>query len=270
MRQKVNMVGGGFQHDVCSSSGSVPKLMEWIKGVHDAPISIHIDHAMWFGRGEYVPPNPQTKNYAWLMESKTIIGPLYEWCSNNIPHLVENFEMVFTHDKSLVELSPIFKLVVCNALPWVKDCGIFDKTKSLSMIASSKVMCEEHRYRQQIIQKHQHQMNHYGRGFKNINIKEDGLKDYRFSITMENGTYPLMYSEKLTDCFVTGTIPIYYGCDVSELFDTNGIIMLTDDFNPSDLTEDLYHSKMESIKNNYEIAMNLPIAEDYIYENFIK
>jgi hypothetical protein len=87
---------------------------------------------------------------------------------------------------------------------------------------------------------------------------------------MENGTYPLMYSEKLTDCFATGTIPIYYGCDVSEVFDTNGIIMLTDDFDPNTLTEELYLSKMESIKKNYEITMNLPIAEDYIYEKYIK
>jgi hypothetical protein len=270
MKQRINLIGGGFQHDVCSSSGSVPTLIEWVKGTYDAPISIYLDHSICTERGEYVKPNPNTKNYAWVMESKTIIRPIYDWCLDNVEYLENNFEMVFTHDMELVNKSPIFKLVVCNALPWVKDCGIWTKTKSLSMIASSKVMCEEHKYRQEIIKKYQHQMDHYGRGFRNINIKEDGLKDYRFSITMENGTYPLMYSEKLTDCFATGTIPIYYGCDVSEVFDTNGIIMLTDDFDPNTLTEELYFSKIESIKKNYEITMNLPIAEDYIYEKYIK
>jgi hypothetical protein len=36
------MVGGGFQHDVCSSSGSIPKEIEWIKGSNSADISIHL------------------------------------------------------------------------------------------------------------------------------------------------------------------------------------------------------------------------------------
>jgi hypothetical protein len=40
------MVGGGFQHDVCSSSGSIPKEIEWIKGSNSADISIHIDYGV--------------------------------------------------------------------------------------------------------------------------------------------------------------------------------------------------------------------------------
>jgi len=258
------MVGGGFQHDVCSSAGSVPKLIEWVRG--EAPISIHIDHGVMG-----INPDPTKKNYAWLSESKTINAGVYEWCTNNVEYIENNFELLFTHDLELLKLSDKFKWVVCSALPWVKDCGIHNKSKLLSMIASSKVMCEEHKYRQYIIQKFKGQMDHYGRGYHNLNRKEDGLNDYYFSITMENHTYPIAYSEKITDCFATGTIPIYYGCDeISTVFDANGIIKLTEDFKPSDLSIELYHSKIESVKNNFEIVMNLPIAEDYIYEKFIK
>jgi hypothetical protein len=53
----------------------------------------------------------------------------------------------------------------------------------------------------------------FGRGYNEIKNKEIGLKDYHFSITMENHTYPLAYSE-ISDCFATGTIPIYYGTDM--------------------------------------------------------
>tara|TARA_B110000285_G_C14972599_1_gene537331 strand:+ start:167 stop:946 length:780 start_codon:yes stop_codon:yes gene_type:complete len=259
------MIGGGFTHDVCSSAGSEPKLMVWDKsGMSD--ISIHIDYGV-----ANIPPNPSKKNYVWLSESKTINKPLYDWCIDNVKFLEDNFELLFTHDKSLVGLSNKFKLVTCSAKPWVKDVGIHTKSKLVSMIASNKVMCDEHRYRQEVIRKYSGKLDHYGRGYRNITNKEEGLNDYCFSIAMENHTYSLAFSEKITDCFATGTIPIYYGTpEISEVFNPDGIIMLTDDFKIEDLSFELYYSKMDAIKENYEIVTNMSVAEDYIYEKFIK
>lgn len=266
MKQKINMVGGGFQHEICSSAGSVPSSIEWVKKNHTASISIHIDNGI-----RSIKTNKLKKNYAWLSESKTIIGGLYNWCVNNIEYLNNNFELIFTHDKSLLKLSNKFKLVICNARPWVSDYGIHKKNKLISMVASNKVMCKEHRYRQNIIKKYKNNLDLFGRGFKNIPNKEIGIKEYMFSIAMENGNYPLMYTEKITDCFALGTIPIYWGTEeISEVFDINGVIMLNDDFNIDNLNSDIYFSKIESIKNNYEITMDLPTVEDYIYKNYIK
>tara|TARA_R110001606_G_scaffold399176_1_gene581312 strand:- start:5055 stop:5852 length:798 start_codon:yes stop_codon:yes gene_type:complete len=265
MKPRINMIGGGFTHDVCSSAGSEPKLMVWDKsGMSD--ISIHIDYGV-----ANIPPNPAKKNYVWLSESKTINKPLYDWCIDNVKFLEDNFELLFTHDKSLVGLSNKFKLVTCSAKPWVKDVGIHTKSKLVSMIASNKVMCDEHRYRQEVIRKYSGKLDHYGRGYRNITNKEEGLNDYCFSIAMENHTYSLAFSEKITDCFATGTIPIYYGTpEISEVFNPDGIIMLTDDFKIEDLSFELYYSKMDAIKENYEIVTNMSVAEDYIYEKFIK
>jgi len=68
-----------------------------------------------------------------------------------------------------------------------------------------------------------------------------------------------------------GTIPIFWGTpDIGNYFNENGIIKLTDDFNISDLSVDLYHSKMDAILENYELSVNLPTAEDYIYLNYLK
>jgi hypothetical protein len=262
----INMIGGGFQHDVCSSAGSIPQYIEWVKGSQLASISIHIDYAI-----ANTKVNKKKKNFAWLAESKTINSDLYLWCSRNINYLEKNFELIFTHDESLAQLSNKIKMVICNVRPWVKDVGIHEKTKMLSMIASSKIMCREHIYRQEIIKKFRGRMDHFGRGFKEIEKKEDGLKDYYFSIAMENGTYPLMYSEKIADCFAMGTIPIYYGSDkISNIFDSNGIIVLDNNFDPSNLSVELYHSKMPSIINNFDIIMSHPTGEDYIYNNYIK
>jgi len=262
-KQLINMIGGGFQHIDCSSHGHTPKYMTWVKN-GSAPISIHIDS------GLIRPVDKSKKNYGWLSESKTINGHLYAWCMNNIAYIEDNFEYLFTHDTELIKLSDKFKLVICSAKHWVSDIGIHDKTKLISMIASNKVMCPDHKYRQEIIVKYKTSVDLFGRGFNPIDNKEIGLNPYYFSIAMENGTYPLMYSEKITDCFATGTIPIYYGTpNIGEVFNTDGIIILDENFKISDLTPELYYSKMDAIKDNYNRSINMPVAEDYIYEKYI-
>jgi hypothetical protein len=148
---------------------------------------------------------------------------------------------------------------------------MYPKTKLVSMIASNKTMCSEHIYRQQMIQKFSSKCDHFGRGYRQIENKEDGLKDYRFSIVMENATYANMFTEKITDCFMTGTIPIYYGIsNIGDYFDTNGILILNDDFKIEDLSIELYESKIESVKKNLQLAIDLLVSEDYIYKNFIE
>ena len=260
---KINMVGGGFQH-LISSNGMEPKYMEWVKGVHSAPISIYIDYSMT------QPINKQTKNYGWLCESKTIIGNLYSWCEQNIDYLKSNFVSVFTHDVRLFSLSDIFVLTQCSAKSFLTHGEIHPKTKLVSMIASNKVMCQEHVYRQQVIRKYSNQCDHFGRGFNEIENKEDGLKDYCFSFALENATYSNMFTEKITDCFMTGTIPIYYGIEnIGEYFNPDGIITLTEDFKIEDLSFELYNSKIESVKENLRLSMDLLLAEDYICKNFI-
>jgi len=108
-------------------------------------------------------------------------------------------------------------------------------------------------------------------GINFIENKKDGLKDYCFSISIENATYSNMITEKITDCFMTGTIPIYFGIDnIGDFFNKNGIIILNDDFNIDDLSFDLYYSKIEAVKENYEISKKLMLPEDLIYLDHLK
>jgi len=196
--------------------------------------------------------------YIWLLESKQIIQPYYDWVLAN-------------YDKELCEKYPKFIYTVTNAAPWVLDRQIFEKTKLVSMISSNKAMIPGHRKRLEFVEKFKGQVDLYGRGFNDISCKEDGLRDYMFSIAVENAVYGTYFTEKLTDCFATGTIPIFYGCrGVTEYFNEDGIIFLDDEFDVSSLTEDLYYSKMDAIKDNYQRSLDFPVAEDYIYENYFK
>ena len=173
--------------------------------------------------------------------------------------LKEKFIKVFTHDTELAKMDDIFQLTLCSGKSFLTEGKIYPKSKLVSMIASNKVMCEEHEYRQEMIEKY------------SIKDKADGLKDYCFSIAMENATYSNMFTEKLTDCFMTGTIPVYYGIDnIGDFFNTDGIIIMDDDFDIKDLTVDLYNSKKAAILDNYNRAQDLLCAEDYIFKQFIE
>jgi len=63
----------------------------------------------------------------------------------------------------------------------------------------------------------------YGNGWEKANIldqrikgslknKKDGLQDYEFSIAIENCIEENYFTEKITDCVLTDTTPIYFGC----------------------------------------------------------
>jgi hypothetical protein len=263
IKNKFNLFGGGFI-DFVGDINKRTKFVEWVPNKIYSDISFYVDE----GLKNIV--SKSTINYGWLRESKTIIPNTYIWAEENIDILKNKFKKVFTHDVNLSKKSDVFQLTQCDIKPHITDGDIYPKTKLISMVASSKIMCSEHLYRQKIIQKYKNKLDHFGRGFNEIENKIDALKDYCFSIVVENATYPNMITEKITDCFITGTIPIYYGIsNIGDFFNSDGIILLDEDFKIEDLTFELYYSKMSAIKDNYQISIDFPLAEDYIFKNFI-
>jgi len=53
------------------------------------------------------------------------------------------------------------------------------------------------------------------------------FESFQFSVVIENSRQKNYFTEKLCDCLITKTIPIYYGCpNIDEYFDTRGWIIL--------------------------------------------
>jgi len=96
---------------------------------------------------------------------------------------------------------------------------------------------------------------------REMSSKIEMLRDYQFHICIENSRQQNYFSEKLMDCLLTKTIPIYYGCpNITDYFDTTGWIILQDE-SPSTLFKALlslngtYYSKYkDTINKNYEEA----------------
>lgn len=268
------MIGGGFQHDVCSSALNTNKYVEWVKD-GSANISIHIDN----GLREMV--NPNKTNYGWIAESSSIVPNIIAEVKSSIDYYKKKFKYIFTHDKRIISVDPdFFKFTPPNCLPWIQNKQIYEKSKLCSIIVSNKTQTSGHLYRLNALTRlPKEEVDHFGRGFANelpwVINGESGkilaLKDYYYSFAFENDNYPSIYCEKLTDCFATGTIPIFWGSpDIGDRFDGDGMIIYDENFKLEDLTEELYHSKKKHIENNFKLCMDLLSSEDYIYINYIK
>lgn len=137
----------------------------------------------------------------------------------------------------------------------------------ISMIASNKRITEGQNLRVQWAEMLEGQVDLYGRGFNEIENKEDGLCDYMFSVVIENGFYESYFTEKILDCFASGTIPVYMGSpDIGKYFNTDGIIQLTEEF---DISDEIYYNKMNAIKDNLERCKQYEVLEDFIFLNYL-
>ncbi len=98
----------------------------------------------------------------------------------------------------------------------IRSCAAPQKSKLISVITSDKVFSCGHIQRIRFVEKlKEHfgdRIDVFGRGFKTIPDKWDALAPYRYHIVLENSSLKYYWTEKLSDCFITQTYPIYYGC----------------------------------------------------------
>ena len=126
------------------------------------------------------------------------------------------------------------------ALPWqmerdydfLKTYPPPDKTRRLSWITSNRRDSAGHRRRMRFLERLVAAVDFdlYGRGFQPIADKWDGLAPYRYSVAVENFENPYYWSEKIADCFLTWTMPIYFGCTrITEYFPPESLVQINID-----------------------------------------
>ena len=262
-----NLFGGGFQHVKSSTLNKKSKNITWNYNSIVYKDTFYVDKAIIQG----ILDNISKTKFGLIIESNYIIPGVVDFCVNNLKELKKSYKYIFTHDTRLIALdSKLFKFAPANGT-WITKPKIYKKSKLVSMISSSKNFTLGHKTRIDFINKNKNQFDLFGRGFKQIKNKEEGLKDYMFSICIENGIYDSYFTEKILDCFACGTIPIYLGSKIiDKYFDGAGIIKLDNNFNFKNLNEKLYYDKIENIKNNFNLIENYYTVEDYIFNKYLK
>jgi hypothetical protein len=264
--KKLNMISNNFSHAFSSTWWKKPSFFEWDFHSRENQISVYIDKDLFKGIED---KNNDKIKILWLLESKNFDGGAFEYVQKNLDIIKDNFVEVWTHSEELLNLDHIFKW--CPAYgTYIESIQLYEKSKLISMITSNKTFTEQQRYRYDFAKRNQNKIDLFGRGFLEIEKKELGLCDYMFSICIENNTYDTYFTEKILDCFATGTIPIYKGTkNIIKYFDGNGILFL-DDINLDEINSELYYSKLDSIKKNLELVKQYNILEDWIYHNHLK
>ena len=195
------------------------------------------------------------KKIAWISEPHNVCSDPYDIAR----YSWRDFDAIFTHDKRLIKDLEGVEIPVNYCTQggcWVYEPGMHPKTKNVSIVVSEKNYCLGHSLRHQIVQAFVDKMDVMGRGYRFIEQKTEGHKDYRFSIIVENNRIPGYFTEKIIDAFACGSVPVYWGDpEIGEFFDMDGILTFSnlEDLQKvlEDCNEETYNLMLPHIEENY-------------------
>lgn len=266
-----------FLGDKSSSKMFAPRAFEWYRGAlpsYDDKLVVFTD--MCLGMSEYT-TYKNSKRIAWILEPYVISPGPYDYI---VSGGYKNFDIVFSHHNSLLKRIPNGKWYP-NGMCWIKveDHNLYPKSKTVNIFASGKNYAPGHKIRHKVIELLKDRIDVFGYGYNPVDYKIDGLKDYKYSITIENCIEDEYWTEKLIDNFVTGTIPIYFGPKyIGRFFNTNGVLFaqsIEEIIKQIDFIEsnpDHYNSQVvqDAIRQNFESAKDFLVPENYIFEKYLK
>ena len=229
------------------------------------------------------------KRYGMLLESKEITPQDYLIFERN-PNLAKEFDTVFTFDEKILnKLSNAQEFCLCaqiNFFNAAAEENILEvcrqKSKNVSICSSHKQLCDLHRLRYDWAMKFKNNPalgvdtfgNFAGGDFCTV---WDYLRDYRYSITVENAIEPYWFTEKILNCFATHTVPIYVGHPkMLERFNADGIILVK----PKDYgrIEEIikqcnkadYEARLSAIEDNFRRVQAYRNSFDRLYEQYLR
>jgi hypothetical protein len=146
---------------------------------------------------------PPIRHYNWLRQGYPIFGRVF----GPDPLLCRDTRHSWQH----------------GCLPWhvdksYEECssGVFeDKPVDLTWITSNAGSHPGHKKRMRFLERLKEAevpLRLYGRGFDFIQDKWDALAPARYGLAIENFSGPHYWTEKVADCFLAGTFPLYWGC----------------------------------------------------------
>tara|TARA_R100000231_G_scaffold121435_2_gene91622 strand:- start:868 stop:1812 length:945 start_codon:yes stop_codon:yes gene_type:complete len=219
--------------------GKLPNCFELTTG-HDYDYLIVLNHS------NEMYSSPKEKNIAVTMEPTWSINSLKDldkYCGHVITcdqkiqgeNVHHTFSFLFTHDsRNNIHTNNLCGQTVDeylenNCFPENIDSPDYDKKMSFivanhgALAGSTQPASSNYYIRENLLLKILNSdldVDIYGKGWS-INdsrykgappLKEAALKNYKYSICMENSCEEHYISEKFFDCFLNNCIPVYYGC----------------------------------------------------------
>lgn len=171
----------------------------------------------------------------WAIMQEPYVPGLYDWLLEG--H--EVYKRVFTHlppsaDPKYIRSHPAMPWEVGLSYDELARATVPEKTKGASWIASKISFLPAHKrranLRQHLLEYSPGLVDFYGRGIRWAARKWDALAPYRFSLAIENSVGQDLWTEKVADCFLTWTVPLYMGCaNLEQYFPADSFIRVDAD-----------------------------------------
>jgi hypothetical protein len=244
------------------------------------PVEIYIDSLQYSGSSNYK---------IFLQMEPTVIKNMEQHlCTNG--HM---YDKIYTFNQTVLQSCSNAVKANLPACSWISGYHFhrLDSSKKqfqISCITGAKQMAEGHTYRLLLYFNQKTLLNDCkmpitfyrssaGQPLPELTVNPFVQSDkfvlfetFQFSLVIENSSQTHYFTEKLIDCLITKTIPIYYGCpNIAEYFDTTGWILLTDPTPEGRLMElaqkwqekgydaTSYEKFAESIEKNYQTCKKL-------------
>lgn len=149
------------------------------------------------------------------------------------------------------------------------------KSKEICIITSDATWLQGHKERFAFVNKlighFKDRIDIYGRGFNSFDCKYEILKNYKYSVCIENSNLPDYFTEKINECYLTDVFPIYFGCtNIQEYYHPDSFLQIDiSDFKKSiemiecALETNLWEKNLDLIrqmKYRYLAKYHLPIG----------
>lgn len=275
MKDQWFIIDRGFAHTrSCNTNHFEPTYFNWNRNSTDANFIFITDHDI----NKAFDIKKEIKKIAFLCESPFITESSHNFVLQNY----NNFDIVLTHNDKLLKNCPNALFYPLGGTYLTTEemdlCASSIKTKMISMMFSNKQYAPGHILRHNIFNSFKKEIDSMGSGVTGTTVaKYLSLKDYKFTIAVENIKEDFYFSEKLIECFLTKTVPIYWGCpSIGNFFNAEGFLIfdtieqLRNILQNNDFLINFYNTKLPIINENYIIAQKYKIAEDYVYTKYKK
>ena len=145
-----------------------------------------------------------------------------------------SYARVFTTDdelkgKKYLHSQPALPWHINRSYDYLKLVDVPRKTGNISWVTSNLTAIQGHRERMAFLGSIRNKLEFdlFGRGFHPVDDKWQAVAPYRYSIAVENYSNPFYWSEKIADCFLAWTMPIYHGCTrITDYFPPEAMVLI--------------------------------------------
>lgn len=189
------------------------------------------------------------------------------------------FDLILTWNQDILNKVPHSRLMTYGE-SWVDHLGDdilyqnFNKEFEISFIRGNKLKSKGHQLRHKIFDA-QHLIKISTKFYSHTNMdtveniilgKINLHKSSMFSLVIENTSHTNYFTEKLSDCIMMKSIPVYWGCpNVKDFYDPEGIVYFESAEEAltkiNSLTPEFYFDKKHVIEENWKKAFE--------YKNYV-